>query len=938
MRNSDSIPFTTASALLLAACAFVPSCITAPGLDADVDAATWEPDPADPVHKPLPAGLPVKAAAQDGNAADQDTSNAAKLIAEHEAWLATLDSESGAAGGEATEPAAEATEPNDDNAAQDGPTASDMLRQDARLLELKEQRRAFLVDRHLASAKDLRDRLRLRDAREELLAALTLDPDHLQAKKDLAEVNALLGEDYDATVSTVTETLQNNYKVRTQQLHAEARDLLREGKLLLARGDYNGAIAQLTIAQQTVRFAPYAVDWEGTDTSIDALLGRAIDERQSAEEASLLEAQREAFDELQAREKADVARRKMVVDNMVEQAIDAFDRGDFEEAIDFADQALRKDPRNEQAEELRESAFKAGLKQTRVEYVAAKREQFKRWKEQIESYKILWSETITLPDPEDWAEMTALRANRRGLDLDQSDSPADMALRESLKGTRIQLPEFEDEEDIRSIVDMIRLQTGLPLVVDPAAYNAVIDEGILFTFSFENQLTVEQALNLITDMAGETVTWTVRHDAVLVTTTEKARGESIVVHHDVQDLVFGLTDFMGPRINRIRLLDELEDDDGGGPFGFVGEAPKLIDPDDLATMIQENVDPGSWEDGATIESYEGHIIIVQTRDVQKKVAKFLEDLRNFSSSMVTIETKFMTVGDNWIQEIGVDFRGLDDNPLTDVTNGLEDMASKGLDNGGTGSDGSNAAGAPSSGFFYDDGQDGDFRGRTENYFGDALGEALSTVGGMSFQYTLLNDLQLAMVLRAVEKSSTFELVNDQVLSVHNTQRAYVTVVNQRAYIQDFDVEVATFQAVADPQVNILNEGVVLDVRPTIHHDRRYITLEVQPTVAKVTNVRQYSSTLGGNTSPVQFELPELQVQSVFTTASIPDGGSILLGGLTDIRNIERRAEVPWLAQVPLVGFFFKSEGYSDENESLMILIKASITDVREEVARIEAAY
>jgi type IV pilus assembly protein PilQ len=117
-----------------------------------------------------------------------------------------------------------------------------------------------------------------------------------------------------------------------------------------------------------------------------------------------------------------------------------------------------------------------------------------------------------------------------------------------------------------------------------------------------------------------------------------------------------------------------------------------------------------------------------------------------------------------------------------------------------------------------------------------------------------------------------------------------------------------------------------------------VTLEVQPTVANVVNVRRYSTTLGGNTSPVEFELPELEVQSVFTTAQIPDGGSILLGGLTDIRNVERRAEVPWLARVPLVGFFFKQEGYSDENKSLIILITATITDVREEVAKIEANY
>jgi general secretion pathway protein D len=260
------------------------------------------------------------------------------------------------------------------------------------------------------------------------------------------------------------------------------------------------------------------------------------------------------------------------------------------------------------------------------------------------------------------------------------------------------------------------------------------------------------------------------------------------------------------------------------------------------------------------------------------------------------------------------------------------MASLGLDNGGSGNEAQGAAGPPSAGFFYDDGEDGDFKGTTQNFFGDALGSAVSTIGGLTFQLTFLNDLNLSAILRAVEKSSQFELINSQILSVHNTQRAYVTVINQQAYIQDFDVEVAAFQAVADPQVNVLHEGVVLDVRPTIHHNRKYLTLEIQPTVAKVIALRDFSSTLGGNTSPVEFQLPEIEVQSVNTSAIIPDGGSILLGGLSRIRNIERRAEVPWISRIPVIGFLFKNEGYNDEKQSLMILIRARITDVREAVA------
>ena len=129
---------------------------------------------------------------------------------------------------------------------------------------------------------------------------------------------------------------------------------------------------------------------------------------------------------------------------------------------------------------------------------------------------------------------------------------------------------------------------------------------------------------------------------------------------------------------------------------------------------------------------------------------------------------------------------------------------------------------------------------------------------------------------------------------------------------------------------------MLDVRPTIHHDRKHLTLEVQPTIAKVVNLRTFSTTLGGNTAPVDFQLPELEVQSVNTSAILPDGGSILLGGLSSVRNIERRAEVPWLAKIPVAGFFFKQEGYNEENKSLMILIRAHITDVKDELSAMEA--
>ena len=853
---------------------------------------------------------------------------------------------SGAAAGAAGTAAgtAAATAP----AAQNGEKAID-LAQEARNIELARQKNALLLEQHIANGRSFIGALRYEEAERELLAALTIDPANGEAKRLLNEVTALMGK---SPAGATIQDMQQRQAVRVQQMQAAARDSLDAGRKFLARGDYGRAIAELSVAKNHIRWAPYSIDWQGMDKEVDDLLDKATKSRVAQEQRLVDEKNEDALRALRERQVAEDSRREAIIANVVSQAIEAFEAAEYEDAIDLCDQALQLDPRNEKATEVRDAAFRIGRERVRSEYVAAKVEKFKRWREELAVMRIPETEIYTLPDAKFWAEITERRSKRRGLTASGGPTPTDMALRAQLSATRIPGLKVADEDSLSAVIDILRTFTGLPLVVDPAAETAASDAGKVFTFDLTTPITVEQALSLICREAGDegAVTWTVRHDTVLVTTKLKARAATTILNHDVQDLVFGLTDFPGPRIDRLRLLDDMEDEDGGGPFGSPPEVKRPVDVATLATLIKENVEVGSWEEeGVTLTEGEGFLVIVHTPEVQEKVQKFLNDLRRFQSSLVTIESKFMSVSSNWIQEIGVDFRGID-NPiapfkdLDDVTNGLDDQASRGLDNGGLGA----ASGTPSAGAFYNDGGDGQFGLRTENFFGTPfgdngslsavarpLGSALSTAGGITTQLTFLNDLELSAILRAVEKNADFQLINTQILSVHNTQRSHVAVINQRAFIQDFDVEVAQFSAVADPQINVLHEGVVLDVRPTIHHNRKYLTLEIQPTVAKIVALRPFSTTLGGNTLPVIFELPELEVQSLFTSAVIPDGGSLLLGGLSNIRNVERRAEVPWLAKLPLVGFLLKQEGYSDENKSLMIVIRASITDARDKTEELE---
>lgn len=63
---------------------------------------------------------------------------------------------------------------------------------------------------------------------------------------------------------------------------------------------------------------------------------------------------------------------------------------------------------------------------------------------------------------------------------------------------------------------------------------------------------------------------------------------------------------------------------------------------------------------------------------------------------------------------------------------------------------------------------------------------------------------------AVEPLMTYLTSASQPGSANRVPHGYIFIGRQYAYVQDFDVEVATFQAVADPQINTLLEGSVLE--------------------------------------------------------------------------------------------------------------------------------
>jgi general secretion pathway protein D len=75
--------------------------------------------------------------------------------------------------------------------------------------------------------------------------------------------------------------------------------------------------------------------------------------------------------------------------------------------------------------------------------------------------------------------------------------------------------------------------------------------------------------------------------------------------------------------------------------------------------------------------------------------------------------------------------------------------------------------------------------------------------------------------------------------------------------------------------------------------------------------------------------PEVQITQVSTTVSVPDGGTLLLGGQTLSGEIETEVGVPILSKIPFLKRLFTNRGTAKDDQVLLILVKPTIIIQRE---------
>ncbi|NNM84790.1 MAG: hypothetical protein HKL96_03415 [Phycisphaerales bacterium] len=768
--------------------------------------------------------------------------------------------------------------------------------------------------------------------------AMALDPSN-QA--------AVMGRNYAEKLATgehvglLSQTLYNQ-EILSQRATVIFNNDLRLSSQAMAAGKYaealdhaNDAEAEVTGSRNLFSQSDYA-----------AMLARAREQiaevqnaqQQAQQQAQIKQAQQVAADQqsLKARLAAERANR---VNQLMGTAEDYLKQQQYQQALDTLNQVIEIDPTNNSAR------FERQMVQDQIEY--------NKWNHynnlrSLETQKMhVRNEEEVIPYqnlliyPSDWPELSRLRENEQTV----SQSPADQEVERRLAANVHHI--VANQTPFENVIDTLRSETGTNIVVNWSALEAAgVEKTTPVTLTLRDvpfKKVLQTVLQQVQGGGGTQLGYSIDEGVITISTHDQLAQQQVVRVYDIQDLLVQAPNFKDfPTFNLQSATQNSTaqvSSTGGGGIGNAGGGGGLFGGggggaggagastgqsrkdlvSEITKLIENTVDRNSWVDNGgtvgTIRELNGQLVINQAPGDQQKIAALLTQLREARSIEISIEARFLLVSTNFLNDFGLGwnltfnngFFGNNSQPLT-ITNNTASTAIPET----TGIPGSLGA----------------------NTFGAGTGnDSLDVTGGFG---SALSSYQLNLLLRATQEDKHSTTLTAPRVTLFNGQSAYITVTEQQNFVSSFTqtAGAAGIGGVSGIGTNLnistLSTGVVLAVTATVSADHRYVVMTLQPSLSTldgldVFNITGQATTGGtGSNQPGFVQLPKISLTQVATTVSVPDGGTLLIGGQRLVGEVEVESGVPVLSKIPLINRLFTNRTYVRDSRVLLILVRPRI--------------
>ncbi len=207
-----------------------------------------------------------------------------------------------------------------------------------------------------------------------------------------------------------------------------------------------------------------------------------------------------------------------------------------------------------------------------------------------------------------------------------------------------------------------------------------------------------------------------------------------------------------------------------------------------------------------------------------------------------------------------------------------------------------------------------FTGVVSQVFGNGLvSSAPTALAPGAGLYTILgNDFQAT--IRAIQQAGKSEILSRPSILARNNQQATINIGQQVPIITSTTISTLGTQSSG---VSYTSVGITLQVTPFINRDGM-VEMIVAPSTSVLADRSQWVATGNGVSSPV------INSRSADTVVVVPDGQSVVIGGLMENQKQQSDSKIPVLGDIPLLGAAFKRKITQNVKTELLIFLTPHI--------------
>lgn len=802
--------------------------------------------------------------------------------------------------------------------------------------------------------------------------AVKIAPQYKPGHERLAFARSLVGTGGGLAAISRLERVRNVRKQETEVRYAQAMQRAREamqsprGMEDFERADNEVRYAQTLLATNKSLFTD--TEYRAKNIEIEKLL-EYIGLVKSKWQKMHVAEQIKEIEQSRRRSEIESNRRKAEkIASLKDRAGTLRNEQKYKQAIEIYGQISKLDPNDDQAKD-----WLAQLERF-MQLLDAKEADRTSMREEVKQLNdIRWSQVpwhVLMNLPSDWPDKTLKRKPIGAGEVTESET--DRAVRRRLEQKLAKL-DFAGI-DFKDVVQFLREVSNVSIHVKWAALEAVgIDQSTKVNVHLTN-VTLKKAIRTILEDVGgvNPLAFVVDDGVITISTKDDLSRQTVTRVYDIRDLIIRVPNFEGPKLSLTTSAGDNNAGDDSGPFGDDDDdddtgnneptRAELIT--SILELIRSTIDPTSWRESAgeigSIKELGGQIIVTQTSENQRSLLGLLSMLRESRALQISVEARFITVNSGFLNNVGIDLDfyfnvgsilsrqqtganiDLRGNTIASPGALLDPLTGSRIGTWAvdpvTGARLTQAGPAPG---WRDGGQwtnkmtpittgmgSYGFTQGMQTGMGSNIGGMTAGMSGLQMVGSFLDDIQVDFLVSATQAHAATRMLTAPRITFYNGQRAYVLVGQQVAYVASLEPLIGENAAAARPVVERVTPGTVLDVEGTISADRRYVTMTIRPAVTALDRMDTFN--WGIALGVVGFvQLPILSTQMLECTVSVPDGGTLLLGGMKSAGEVEREMGVPILSKIPVLNRITTNRSTVRDDQTLLILVKPTIIIQRE---------